>query len=344
MRRRAFLSLTGPALTAPAHQWLIHEPEPLISGLSGRRISVRLVNQLTAMITELRKMDDVAGGGSVLELGRQGFGWVARLLDQASYDDITGRKLYMALAELGQFCGWAAFDAGDFGLAQRYNIAALRAASSADDRPLGAHILGSMAKQAAHQGQAAEAATLAETALAAVRRHRTPRLLAQLHVRRAYASATLHDRSACADAISKARSQVEHFDSSADPPWLYWVTSAWITVEAGDCLLRLEQADHAATMLHEGVAMFDEPFVRDRQLYTIHLADSLTRPGKQQDLEAAAGLGMELVDVAESLESNTGTGGLRDLYNRMKPHARIPAVRDFLDRATHFTAKRHSPG
>lgn len=32
VKRRVFLSLTGTALTAPAHQWLVHEPEPLVSG------------------------------------------------------------------------------------------------------------------------------------------------------------------------------------------------------------------------------------------------------------------------------------------------------------------------
>ena len=37
VKRRGFLSLAGPALTAPAHQWLVHEPEPLVSGLTGHR-------------------------------------------------------------------------------------------------------------------------------------------------------------------------------------------------------------------------------------------------------------------------------------------------------------------
>jgi hypothetical protein len=31
VKRRVFLSLTGTVLTAPAHQWLVHEPEPLVS-------------------------------------------------------------------------------------------------------------------------------------------------------------------------------------------------------------------------------------------------------------------------------------------------------------------------
>ncbi len=169
VKRRGFLTLTGTALTAPAHQWLVHEPEPLISGLSGRRISAGLADRLPAMIAELRAMDDVAGGGTVLSLVCHEFGWVAGLLDQAAYDEPTGRKLHLALAELGQLAGWGAYDAGQAGLAQRYNIAALRAAHTVDDRPLGAHILGYMAKQAAHQGKAAEAVTLAETALAGAR-------------------------------------------------------------------------------------------------------------------------------------------------------------------------------
>jgi hypothetical protein len=333
VKRRVFLSLTGTALTAPAHQWLVHEPEPLVSGLSGRRVSARLADRLPAMIAELRTRDDVAGGGSVLSLAQHEFGWVAGLLDQASYDEHTCRKLHVALAELGQLAGWGAYDSGQPGLAQRCNVAALRAAHSANDRPLGAHILGSMAKQAAHQGQPAEAVTLAETALAGARGLQIPRLQAELHVRQAYALATVHDASGCAAAISRAHTQVEQFESDNDPPWLYWVNPAWIIVEAGDSLLRLGQADRAAAMIDEGVALFDESFARDRQIYSVHLADALARPGKQRDLDAAASRGMAAIQLAESLDSNLSVDLLRDLYHHMKPHAKVPAVREFLDRS-----------
>ncbi len=333
VKRRGFLTLTGTALTAPAHQWLVHEPEPLISGLSGRRISAALADRLPAMIAELRAMDDVAGGGTVLSLVQHEFSWVAGLLDQATYDKPTGRKLHLALAELGQLAGWGAYDAGQPGLAQRYNIAALRAAHTIDDRPLGAHILGYMAKQAAHQGQPTEAVTLAETALAGARGLQTPRLLAQLYVRHAYASATVHDASGCAVAISQARRQVELFGQDDGLPWLYWVNPAWILVEAGNSFLQLGQADRAAAMLEEGIALFDESFARDRQLYLALWADALTRPGKQRDLESAAERGMRSIDLAESLDSTLGVGLIRDLCHQITPHATVPAVRDFLDRA-----------
>jgi transcriptional regulator with XRE-family HTH domain len=336
VKRRVFLSLTGPALTAPAHQWLVHEPGPLVSGLAGRRVSGEVVGRLGAMVVELRRMDDVAGGGSVLAMAQQAFAWVAGLLDRASYDERTGCALHVVLAELGQLCGWSAYDAGNHGLAQRYYVAGLRAAHTADDRPFGAHILATMANQAARQGQPAEAVTLIETALAGTRERATPALLAELHIRQAYAFATCRDTTACAAAISQARSQVEQLKPDDDPPWLYWLDPAAITVGVGNCLLQLGQPDHAAVLLNEGIAQFSDSFVRDRQLYLTRLADALARPGKQRDLDAAAGLCMQSIDLAESLDSTTGADHLRDLYVRLRPHRKVPAVRDFLERARGF--------
>jgi len=333
VKRRVFLSLTGPALTAPAHQWLVHVPEPLVSGLSGGRVSVTLVDQLPAMIATLRMMDDAAGGGSVLSLAQQAFGWVAGLLNQASYDERTGRRLYVALAELGQLTGWVAHDAGQPGLGQRYHVAALRAAHSVDDRPLGAHILGCMADQAARHGRPAEAVTLIETAVVGIRGWETPRLLAELYIRKAYALATLKDAAGCTAAISQARRHVEQGVTEDDPPYLYWVKPAEITAGAGDSLLQLGQPERAMILLGDGIAMFDESFARDQQVYLTHLADALARPGKQRDLDAAADRGLAAVHLAESLTSTRGIDCLHNLYVQLQPHAPVPAVREFLERA-----------
>lgn len=333
MKRRGFGFLSGMALTAPAHQGLVHEPEPLMSGLSGRRVSAGLVDRFTTMIPELRKMDDVAGGGSVLALAQHEFSWVAGLLDHARYDERTGRALPVVLAELGQLGGWTAYDTGNHGLAQRYYLIGLRAAHSADDRPLGAYILRSLAKQATRQGRPADAVTLIETALAGTRGRQSPALLADLHIEHANALASLRDSSACAVAISQAHAQVEHLTLEYDPPWLYWMNPADITASAGSCLLKLGQPDQAATMLNHGIAQSDESFIRDRQINATRLADALARPEPQRDLDAAAGWGMASIDLIESVDSTRGIGDLHDLYRHLKPHAKVPAVRDFLDRA-----------
>jgi tetratricopeptide (TPR) repeat protein len=333
VKRRGFLALSGTALTAPAHQWLVHEPEPLVSGLSGRRVSVELADRLPAMIAELRTMDDVAGGGHVLALAQHEFGWVTGLLDRASYDESTGRRLHLALAELGRLAGWGAHDSGQPELAQRYYLAALRAAHTVNDRPLGAYTLGYMAMQATRQGRPAEAVTLLETALVGVRGQETPALLADLYTKQAHAFATLHDYSGCTAAISKARTQVEHLSPDDDLPHLYWVRPAVVTAYAGQCLLHLGHADQATMLLDEGIALFDESFTRDRQAYLTHSADALSRPGKQRDLDAAAARGMEAFHIAERLDSTYSIDLLRNLYRQMQPHATVPAVEDFLDRA-----------
>ncbi|MGH3922645.1 MAG: hypothetical protein ACRDTT_07235, partial [Pseudonocardiaceae bacterium] len=312
---------------------LVHEPEPVVSGLAGGRVSAGVVDRLPTMIAELRAMGDAAGGDDVLSLAQYHYGWVAGLLDRASYDDATGRKLHSALAELGQLCGWSAYDAGDFGLAQRYNIAALRAAHAADDQPLGAHILGEMAYQATHQGQPPEAITFIDTALAGTRGQQTPRLLAQLHIQRAHIFAAMNDAPGCTAAISLARTHVEQSPMDDDPSYLYWVRPAEITSSAGECLLQLGQADRAATLIDEGIAMFDAPFDRDRQYYLTHLAEARARPGKQRDLEAAAGKGIEAIQLAESLSSTLNANRIRSLTRQLKPHAQVPAVRAFLERA-----------
>ena len=86
-------------------------------------------------------------------------------------------------------------------------------------------------------------------------------------------------------------------------------------------------------LIEEGIALFDESFVRDRQFFSIHLADALARPGKQRDLEAAADRGMAAIHLTETLDSRRSTDLLSGFCHQMKSHAKVPAVEDFLDRA-----------
>lgn len=55
VKRRPLVFLAGMALTAPAHQWLVHEPGPLVSGLSGRRVSPELADRLPPMIASCER-------------------------------------------------------------------------------------------------------------------------------------------------------------------------------------------------------------------------------------------------------------------------------------------------
>ena len=112
-----------------------------------------------------------------------------------------------------------------------------------------------------------------------------------------------------------------------------WVTPAEITAYAGQCLLQQGDIVQAITLLNEGIGLFDESFARDRQAYLTHLACAQTRPGKHRDLDSATARAMEAIDIAESLHSTYSADLLSDLYNQMKPHVKMPAVQDFMERA-----------
>lgn len=190
-----------------------------------------------------------------------------------------------------------------------------------------------MAEQAARHGQPAEAVTLIETAVAGTGGRHTPALLAELYGRQAYASATLGDTSGCTTANSRLRTQIERLGSADEPSYLYWVNPANMTSEVGNSLRRLGQADQAAAVLNDAVALFDGSLPRGRMGYLIALADCLSRPGKQRDLDAAAARGMEALQLVETLDSPRSVGLIRDLYQQLTPHTKVPAVRDFVARA-----------
>ncbi|MBV9163562.1 MAG: hypothetical protein JO309_00680 [Pseudonocardiales bacterium] len=195
-----------------------------------------------------------------------------------------------------------------------------------------------MAEQAAHQGQPAEAVTLIETALAGTRGRQTPSLLAELYNVQAYAFATLADASSCAAALSQARTQIERLRPADEPSWLYWVNPATMTSDGGSALRQLGHTEQAATVLENGIALFDDSLPRGRAGYLTALADVLARPDKQRDLDAAADRGMEAIQLVENLDSARVAGLIRNLYHQMTPHARLPAVGDFVERARGFLA------
>lgn len=178
--------------------------------------------------------------------------------------------------------------------------------------------------------------TLIETAVAGAWGWQTPSLLAVLYNRQAYAFAVLGDGSSCTKATSKARTQIERLTLATEPSWLYWVNPANMTAEAGNCLRQLGHNNRAVIVLEDGLAKFDNSLPRGRQGYLTSLAGTLARPGPQRDLDAAVSRGMEAISIAEGLNSIRSVGLVHDLSRQMEPHAKVPAVREFLERAKVF--------
>jgi hypothetical protein len=60
--------------------------------------------------------------------------------------------------------------------------------------------------------------------------------------------------------------------------------------------------------------------------------EALLRPGKQRDLDAVAGKGIEAIHLAESPSSARSIERIRDLAQLMQPYVKASAVRELLER------------
>ncbi len=337
MQRRRFLPLLGAALTAPAHEWLLATPAAGPSGTRGPRVQLSTVDQVDAITASLRHMDDQHGASTLLAMVQTHLRYVAGLLRNRTYDDIVGKRLLSSAAELLRLAGWLAFDSGDHAPAQRYWVAALRAAHHAGDRALAANILGFMSCQAKDLGRPQDATLLAETAKAGYR-GASPRVSTILHLRAAEAHACGGDPTATRRALDNAFTALDETRNSSGPDWSYWIDGAQAHAQAGFACLQLGQHSDAREHLCTALSLQNDTTTRESALrYTLlattHLHHSDT------DVEQAvfyAGTAVKILssDVisARCVEHLTG------IARHFAPHRHRPAVRELTEQISRLHA------
>ena len=167
MQRRNLLRGVGfsaAAFIAPAMRWLTSPLEERPSGRGDLLVGepdIEMVRRITGVY---RTLDNQYGGGHVRESVVRFLDAEVAVLLRGRYDVDTGAALLSAAAETTQLAGWASYDVGMNGLAQRYMVQALRLAAAAGDRALGAEILAAMSHQAAYMRASVEAVDLARAA------------------------------------------------------------------------------------------------------------------------------------------------------------------------------------
>jgi hypothetical protein len=324
MERRHFVALTGLTLTAVAHQWLF-DPARVAASVQGKRVDHALVDDLECVTEARRRMDDAIGGGTLLPAVREDLRLVVAMLDNAAYTEDVGKRLHAVAAELGRLAGWLAYDSEQPALAQRYFLAALRAAHVSGDRAVGANILGFMGVQAAQSNSPGDAVTLIESALRA-EWELTPAVAGSLYGRLAPGAAHVGDATSAKRALDRAfellgRSMVEN-----EPPWIYWFTEADAQGLAGESLLALGQPGEAEPHLRRAVGLLGPGFSRDRALWLCQLATARLDMGS---VEHACATATEAAVIIHRLNSPHGQRKLADFRTAATPYARSAAVREF---------------
>ncbi|GAA3038873.1 hypothetical protein GCM10020000_16430 [Streptomyces olivoverticillatus] len=129
------------ALVEPSRDWLISEPDPLITRNSGPRVGAADVTAVRSATRAMAELDHRFGSGHIRPVVVHYLDSVVSVLLAGFYSRTTGRQLYAAAAQLTELAGYMAVDIGRLGLAQRYYIQALRLAQAADDRAYGGYVL-----------------------------------------------------------------------------------------------------------------------------------------------------------------------------------------------------------
>jgi transcriptional regulator with XRE-family HTH domain len=323
------VGFSAGAFLAPAVRWLTFPLDESPCG-SGERLvgepDVEMVRRITGVY---RTLDNQYGGGHVRDsLVRFLDAEVAMLL-RGRYDSRVGKALLSAAAEATQLAGWASYDVGMNGLAQRYMVQALRLAAAAGDRAIGAEILAAMSHQAAYLRAASEAVDLARAAGRAAEDAGVAAIQAESAVLEAQGHAAGGDEAACAAALDRAERALDRADRTRDPQWIRYFDESYLAAKFGHCFTALGRGDLAQRFAARSLEMDGRHYARGRQFNLVLLAVAHAQAG---DPEQASTVGVEAAEAAEGLQSARARDYLTDLANRLAPHAGLPAVQVFTER------------
>jgi hypothetical protein len=323
--RRGFLTLAAGALANVANHWLTTEPERLTAVLNGGRIDTTLVGCFEQCLPTIRHMWHTLGGESVQAVADAELRMATNLLREGSYTDTTAARLYAVGAELAYIAGFSSFNTGRHAAAERYFLAALRSAHTANDRLLGANILRSMSLQLAETGRPTEAHATASAAWEGSR-NAPPRVAAMLAVRQAHTHAVLGQAPECERLLSAADNAMGHADGGPVPGHISHYDQANFCLDVGRCYTILRRHEHADRWLSQSVALVapGQDISIVRALSLMYQADSVLGLGDVEHACALASQAVPSVVVARSARHRRRLTKLHARLNQQRPD--VPAV------------------
>lgn len=325
LRNAAF---TASAFMMPAMRAMVPLQEHP-TGEGKREVDEPDVETIRRVTSTLRTLDNEFGGGHIRETAVRFLDAEVSPMLHGRFSEPVGRSLFTATAELIQLAGWAAYDAGMHGLAQRYLIQALRFAVTAQNLPLGAEILAAMSHQAAYLRALADSMDLARAAARLATDAGVEAILAETAVLEAHGHALAGDERACAVALDRAEKTLDRADRQRDPQWIGYFDEAYLSARFGHCFAALDRGDLAQRFAARSLDM-DGRYVRGKQFNLALLAKAYAQAG---EVEQAATVGIQAVDLAERLRSTRSRDYLREVAMRLAKHVGLPAVDDFTERA-----------
>jgi hypothetical protein len=187
--------------------------------------------------------------------------------------------------------------------------------------------------QATYEGDAREAAALAAAAQDTARDTENADLvMAMLHMREAFAQATLRNNVDCHRAIAKAHQRFENADPSTAQQWVRYFDETKLIVDTGIALAQLGEHGKAEPLIAEGLRRENRDQVRGRAFHAFWLASTQLRNG---DLDRSCSTASMALDLATNVDSPRIVGHVREFHARLAGHAREAPVLAFEAKMRH---------
>lgn len=307
--------------------------EPLAAGSPGadvdrvlalaaeRDLSSSTLDALQSSIADYWRRDDEHGGETLRPAVVGQLRYVVDLLKEQRPTPLRN-GLHSIAAELARLTGWTYFDARQYNQARAYFTEALGLAKAIDDRQFMANVLACMSLQATYQDKPGDALALVTAAEDQARdaQGTTPRVLAMLAMREAFAHATLGNHSATRSAISEAHTCFGRISADdPDPAWVAYFDEPKLIVDTGIAHGRLGEAALAEPLIADALRREHRSNHRGRAFHAIWLARTQLQRGK---LDEACHTAMDALAPAAAVSSQRVAGHLWEFCEQLEPFRR----------------------
>ena len=324
-------AISGAALADTemlAHEWLAADKPQLIELNVGRRIGDSLVATAEHRVIQLRRADDFVSGRTSHTLVQQELKATTTLLDEAALTEGQTQRLLTVTGELAQLAAWVAADAGLYKQAARYTEGGVLAAHAADNEPLAANVISTLAYQLANTGNPRQAAMLARTAYAGARHSATATTKALFLERVAWADAKSGDVVSCERALGQVEDNFNHAKPEDNPDWVYWLNREEIDVMAGRCFTELKQPARAEPLLRSATSDYDDTMIRENSLYLSWLAEDYIL---LNEIDTAVEIATHVLELGSRANSARTDDRLRHLARLLRRYRDVQSAAGFLD-------------
>lgn len=293
-----------------------HGVESLLEAATTGNPTPSTLLALRTSIEDYWRRDDQYGGETLRPAIAGHLRYVLGLLESARTDDIRS-GLYAVAAELFRLTGWTHFDARQYSQAEVHFTHALQLAKEIDDAQFISNVLACMSLQATYQGLPSDALALAAAARDHARPLGTPRVMAMLSMREAFAHAAIGDRTATHGTISQAHRHFEKAsDTDSDPAWVAYFNESKLVVDTGIAHSQLGESKSAERLISQGLNHENDNNHRGRAFHTFWLARTQLQRG---ELEQACRTATAALEPASVVASERVAGHLKEFRRQLAP-------------------------